>query len=680
MKRKKEPTLPQIIGTARSRNSRFQNSYASSSRTRGSLPANNANNHPAAATNNANNHPAAATNSSNNNNNNNANSSGQPPLTLSDAYQGNLLLYNFFAKYSQKVFLERNITRILSDQARLLKAENEGRKGSRRYWNRDGATRKMSEIVRRLGVVPDINDEVKFGLKVGIVREFPRTGLRPMECEITLFAIESPSSSSRHAGLSSREQDEQTKVELLTETVKIEPRTDSVDVDQQTLCLKRHFVIPLSTFAVEDGGSQRFALSGYEIRCRVRLGQGHEGVYSVENTSEDRSYETCLRLDENLICNDGLNETTVAAVNVGEADLNTDTNLDSETLQLKLNFGWNKNIDYQILKNGKKKQQQQQHNESSVTVPSKRRKQIRIDYTFHGHVKNFDEQDAHKNLYTSTVNLNNKLYVFSYQGNTYTCVICQNTTFQSLERLRFHLLHTHTYFTCSLEGYVKHKDLVKIMVEPAVEEGRRFSQPPGNNDRKFLWIRPKGLGDRAFNLEEYLKGDTTWARGVVVPEAERKLINAPGRMLRKMQIVPDLNFGAEKRRCIVPAREDGKGYVRFLTGETVAAGDDLSESDDEIDESWVLKKVDEKIEASNFSSAGREYLKLWGSHVMIEGPRSNHHLQDCLIRFCRLNKKTLKPPPLRQEFDKFVAALRVRGQIDKLLVKQCKKVLDSAEE
>ncbi|EGX43517.1 hypothetical protein AOL_s00215g253 [Orbilia oligospora ATCC 24927] len=656
MRRKREPTLAQVIG-ARSRNSGFRAGYTSSPGARVSVSV-NSNTH------------TSSSNNNNNNNNNNASSLGQPPLTLSDAYQGNLLLYNFFAKYSQKVFLERNITRILCDQARLLKAENEGRKGSRKYWNRDGRPRKMCEIVRRLGVVPEIDDEVKFGLKVEVMRELLRTGCQPKECEIKLFAIQSSSSSSRYACSKPRGQEEQTKVELLTETAEILPRPGS-GADQQTLHLKRHFVIPLSTFAIKDDGNQKFASSGYEIVCRIWLGQAGEGADLAENTSGERSYETRLRLDENLVCNDGQSETTVAAVKTGEVELDTDTDLDLETLQLKLSFGWNKSINYQILGNGKKKQRQQQHNTSNVVLMPKRRKQIRIDYTFRGHIKNFDEQDAHKH---STVNLNDKLYVFSYHGSTYTCVICQNTTFQSLDRLRFHLLHTHTYFACSSEW---HKDLVKIMVEPAVQEGKRFSQPPGNNDRKFTWIRPKGLGDRAFNLGEYLKGDTSWARGVVVPEAERKLMNAPGRMLRKMHIVPDLNFKVEKRKCIAPVRGDGKGYVRFVTRETVTAGDDVSESDDDIDENWVTTKINERIEKSSFSSAGQEFLKLWGGHVMVEGPRSSHHLHDCLIRFCRLNKKALKPTPLRQEFDKFVTALRLRGQVDRMLVKECKKVLDS---
>ncbi|KAK6351063.1 hypothetical protein TWF718_004236 [Orbilia javanica] len=668
MRRKREPireSRSQVLGTTRSQSSRFRDNSAGHPRPRATRDQPRASN---SCINNTNDYLLGINNNNNHNNN---------PLTISDAYQGNLLLYNFFAKHSQRVFLERNITRILTDQARLLKAENEGRKGSRKYWNRDGKTRKMSEIVRRLGVVPEIDDQVAFGLKIQVPREFPIVGSRPCECDVKLFALPSPSSgaSSRYLSLeSSPNQDP--SLEIWTEAVKMVSRNNLDGGSQQIFGTKKPFVIPLSAFAIDDDDGRTFAPSGYEIRCRIRLGQGDDQVDSIEDTGAEESYETCLQFDENLVCNGGLKEATVAAAKVGEAD--PDSNPASEALQLKLTMGWNKSINYQVIKRGgNKKQRQQQQHMSNAALPSKRRKQIRIDYTFRGHVKDFDEHDAHKNPYLSMVNLNNKLYAFCYQGPTYTCVICKNTTFRSLDRLRFHLLHTHTYFAYSLEGDGKHKDVVKIMVEPAVAEGRRFSRPPGNNDRKFLWIRPKGVGDRAFNLEEYLKGDTTWARGVVIPEAERKLMNAPGRMLKKMQVVPDLNFEVEKRRCVVPARQDGKGYVRFLTGEAVAAGDDLSESDDEIDESWVTTKVNEKIEASGFSAAGREFLKLWGAHVMVEGPRSNRHLHDCLIRFCRQNKKTLKSSSLRQEFDRFVVALRSRGQIDKFLVKDCKKILDS---
>ncbi|KAK6495607.1 hypothetical protein TWF481_002655 [Arthrobotrys musiformis] len=671
MRRKNEPTYPRA-GSMRSRTSGTQNTAGTRLRVSTSLLNNNNNN----TTNGY--QPRSASGNNNNNTNTAFPSNFLPPLTLPDAYRGNLLLYNFFAKYAQKVFLERNISRILNDQARLLKAENEGRRVSRRYWNRDGRTRKMSEIVRRLGVFPEFDDDIVFGVNVEVVSGLPKGWIYhdSCECEIRLFAMPSTSLGSWKASSRSRPQEKgQGWRELLrtTETVKVNvSRTDSDTTDQQVFGTERPFIIPLSSFAIEDVDGKRFASSGYEVRCRIGLGgdMGGEGGY----------YEACLRLDENLVCNDGLDKGVATTVKTGRSDLDSD----SETPKLKIGLGWNKSINYRIVKNDgekrKKKKEQQQQRMPNTNLPSKCHKQIYIDYTFRNYVKNFDGRDAHKNSYTSTVNSNNKLYVFKYQGNAYACVICQNTTFQSLDRLRFHLLHIHTYFTCSLEAYDKHKDHVKILVEPAVEEGRGFSQPLGINDRKFLWIRPKGLGDRAFNLEEYLKGDTAWARGVAVPEAERKLMNAPGRMLKKMQIVPELSFGIakkEKRRCVVAGREDGKGYVRFLTGESVVAGDEVSESGDEIDEGWVAAKVNEKIDASCFSSAGREFLKLWGGHVSVEGPRSNHHLHDCLIRFCRQNKEALKLPSLRLEFDKFMAALKLRGQVDQVLVKECKRVLDS---
>ncbi|KAK6534360.1 hypothetical protein TWF281_005683 [Arthrobotrys megalospora] len=657
MRQKKSATQRHTGGPSRSRNPLTQNLKLQNikSRARGT-----------AATGGSNNSTTTINNHSNSNFNFNFNPTTQPPLTFSDAYKGNLLLYEFLTKYSQKVFLERNITRILDDQARLLKAENEGRKGGRRYWNRDGKTRKMSEIVRRLGVVPEFDDEVKFALKVREVRGLPREwfiekSLRTCECEVRLFALSSLSLEGRPS-LRSNVQEEYTRLELLTTTEKMVSKPDPENEDERILCIKRPLVNPLPRFAVEGDEGLRLASSGYEIRCQIRPSQTDDEV------TDEASYEACLRLDENLVYDGGLNEATLATEKVGDSDPT------SETPQLKLDFGWNKRIGYQIVENEKEQRT------SNTAAPSKRRKLICIDYTFRGHVKNFDEQDSHKNSYLSTVNLNNKLYAFSYQGPTFTCVICQNTTFKSLERLRFHLLHTHMYFSCSLEEHTpgKHREHVKITVAPAVEEGKRSYRPPGNNDRRFLWIRPKGLGDRAFNMQEYLKGDTTWARGVAVPEAERKLLNAPGRILKKMQIVPDLGFTGAKRRCVAAVREDGKGYMKFQTREAVAAGDDVSESGDEIDEGWVVKRVHKRIEASEFSSAGQEFLKLWGDHIMVEGPRSNRHLHDCLIRFCRKNKKNLRSTSIRQEYDKFMTALKIRRQIDKILVKECKRILDSS--
>ncbi|KAK6361707.1 hypothetical protein TWF730_005421 [Orbilia blumenaviensis] len=671
MRQKREPVQTQPSGRSKLFRApkSARHSLANNSGRPRVIPNNNDNNNASSSTNN----PTATYESST--------TSAQPCLTVSDAYKGNIVLYDFFARYSQKVFLERNVTRVLNDQARLLKAENEGRKGGRRYWNRDGKSRKMSEIVRRLGLSLVFDDETMFGLMVEGVREVPKEWLsgkvlHRCECEIKLLALPPPPPPESHRPrpkLGPQEL-EQTDLELLTETVEIISKPDPDDEAQQIFCAAQPVVIPLRAFGIKDEGNGeedlRLAASGYEIKCQVQLRKASKRSDLVERESGE-IYETTLRFDEDLVCADGSNEGLMTATKIGRTDCGPE-----ESLQLKLKFGWNKPITHRIINNDKKQSKSRIGN-----LSTKRRKLICIDYTFHGHVKNFDEKEAHKNAYNSTVNLKDKLYVFSCQGHAFICVICKNTTFGSLERLQFHLLHAHAYFTCSVESYApgRSKEQVEILVEPAVHDGKRYHQHAGNNDRKFLWVRPKGAGDRAFNLSEYLKGDTAWARGVTIPEAERKLMNSPARMLKKMQIVPDLGAEVGKRKCTAPRREDGKGYVRFLTGRKVAEGDELSESGDDIDEDWILTEISKKIRVSDFSTAGKDFLKMWGAHVMVEGPRSNHHLHDCLIRFCRQNKKALRSPALRSEFDKFILALRTRGQLDKFLVRECKKLLDTSD-
>lgn len=191
----------------------------------------------------------------------------------------------------------------------------------------------------------------------------------------------------------------------------------------------------------------------------------------------------------------------------------------------------------------------------------------------------------------------------------YTCPFCDGREFQKLSFLHFHLITAHDLFhfrvkqrkpTNGLRSSDSNYDtLVEIYVDLSKEQfiGRASDNVP--DYRVFEWVKPT----RRFDIASLLRGDWSWLnekksllssnyRREPV-QASNAIVAAPKKVnLHEVKALPE----RRRRKYIVPQARNGVTglvFVRNRSKRFIHPGEELSESDDEVDEHWLKMKHEE---------------------------------------------------------------------------------------
>ncbi|KAL9118521.1 MAG: hypothetical protein Q9187_004933 [Circinaria calcarea] len=279
----------------------------------------------------------------------------------------------------------------------------------------------------------------------------------------------------------------------------------------------------------------------------------------------------------------------------------------------------------------------------------------------------------------------------------YFCPLCNKNEFKNLDAYHFHLINSHDLFKfkliCEATSTDTGQQHMKVEVRVDVVDSyraRAASNLP--DDREMRWERPKSL----FDIEAYLLGDESWlgnkstigrnARHVVLsgvqqPENLALRVNLkPSKSMlvepRPPASIPDLPV-PNRLRHRVPHAPSGIQYFRSTVKRALQEGEWLTESDDEIDESWLLQKHEDTIESfRDISDPEKEFIKRYDSHMLRENLSSNVHLSEAMIRFCRLNRKFLKRKDMKTEFHKKAATLILHNVIKPSIVRACMQIIN----
>ena len=283
----------------------------------------------------------------------------------------------------------------------------------------------------------------------------------------------------------------------------------------------------------------------------------------------------------------------------------------------------------------------------------------------------------------------------------YFCPLCNRLEFKNLDAYHFHLINSHDLFKfkliCEATSTDTGQQHMKVEVKVDVVDSyraRAASHLP--DDREMLWERPKSL----FDIEAYLLGDESWlgrkstigrnARHVVLSGTQQpddhptretaKSSNPIFVEPRSPNAVPDLPV-ANRLRHKVPSAPAGIQYFRSTVKRALKEGEWLTESDDEIDESWLLQKHEDTVESfRDVSDPEKEFIKRYDSHMLRENLSSNVHLSEALVRFCRLNRRFIKRKDMMIEFHKNAATLILHQVIKPSVVRACVQIIHEKEE
>jgi hypothetical protein len=190
----------------------------------------------------------------------------------------------------------------------------------------------------------------------------------------------------------------------------------------------------------------------------------------------------------------------------------------------------------------------------------------------------------------------------------YTCPFCDGREFPNCRFLHFHFITAHALFdfkvkekkpTSGLRG--GNQDAFNIYVEVFVDLHKDVVVNRASNDlpdpRNFQWVKPK----KYFVLTQLLKGNWSWLnerKGV--PLQSRRATSQDNPELqgpRKIDLKNVLEIPSRRRkRYKVPEPRNGVEGLVFIRNKSkrfVHPGEELSESDDEVDEDWLKMKHDE---------------------------------------------------------------------------------------
>ncbi|KAI9699402.1 MAG: hypothetical protein M1836_003013 [Candelina mexicana] len=270
----------------------------------------------------------------------------------------------------------------------------------------------------------------------------------------------------------------------------------------------------------------------------------------------------------------------------------------------------------------------------------------------------------------------------------YLCPLCRNRDFGCLYLLNFHLLACHSLFKFNVKkNEIRRLTGVEVDVTIEADVADQYFERASNHvkdERDFIWVRP----DEPFDLSEYLAGDERWVGGSdlrsIAPGSFRTLKTsastivsaaAPSTRTPGALDVPDLP-PPKRKRHVVPPAPAGIAYFRTTAKRRLVEGEAVSESDDEVDDTWLYHKHDEIIDDfTDITLPEKKFVKRYDEHMLRERLNGNAYLPDALVRFCRANGGWLAKPDMKIEFWKLAAKLRLQGTLDDSVILNCQKLI-----
>ncbi|KAK9458556.1 uncharacterized protein V1516DRAFT_133817 [Lipomyces oligophaga] len=299
--------------------------------------------------------------------------------------------------------------------------------------------------------------------------------------------------------------------------------------------------------------------------------------------------------------------------------------------------------------------------------------------------------------------LDGKFKTFTLSG--FGCPWCDNRDYVTSDRLHFHFVTCHDLFSFRVDMRFPHLMDVYISLTGDFVYERVTAKVP--DMRLMQWMRPKRL---KFRLSSFLRGDMTWLqRGASLLSMQMPTIssavgdsqikgNGGGRVVAglaqnrglddnlKLSLTPASNMYdvdtipelPKRVRRIFPVPECEVPLYTTKSKRRLEQDEEMSESEDEIDESWLVYKHEETIDDfEDVTENEKKFIKLWDRHIFQERPSSNKHLSDSLLRFCRTNRLILSQKTLLTEFWKHCLNLVDSGIIEPACFYACMKYLQN---
>jgi VEFS-Box of polycomb protein len=278
------------------------------------------------------------------------------------------------------------------------------------------------------------------------------------------------------------------------------------------------------------------------------------------------------------------------------------------------------------------------------------------------------------------------------------CPICHVHEFSDLKRLQFHFSNNHDKYKFGLEKEergLETNDLKCVVFRVEVAE---IVRPRAANhikdEREFSWQKPV----RPFDIDSYISGDQTWVgalprRRGAVPQPPPFQVKTSSTLTDTTETagqrsvswsatqVPEIPLPKRKKFHVPIAKTTERTlFYRSINHRSMDTGEALSETDDDIDDEWLIKRQHDAVaETERFTQAERKFRQKWNAHVMAEGCPSARYVSDVLARFVRRNADWLGDADdemdMISQFGELTSMLAERSLVSASVVKDCHLIL-----
>jgi hypothetical protein len=256
--------------------------------------------------------------------------------------------------------------------------------------------------------------------------------------------------------------------------------------------------------------------------------------------------------------------------------------------------------------------------------------------------------------------------------------------FPSFDRLHTHVMMWHDHFQPRVEvtgynhtgeapGVTTQQYTIHISLSGTLTE--KATQPKYSGDEDH-WIAP----ERPFDEKAYLRGEDTWTGHVrKVERAERPHISGakkqpstgpgttkPRPALSDINDLPDL----PKTKWPLPKVPRVRFY-RTKSKRPFEPDENISESDESVDESWLQAQKRDDMSSLPISAGGKEFYQDWNVAATEDGFPADLFTRECLVRFARKHRGKMWDDEYYAEFLTTVNRLYALKLIDDEVQSYC---------
>jgi hypothetical protein len=284
-------------------------------------------------------------------------------------------------------------------------------------------------------------------------------------------------------------------------------------------------------------------------------------------------------------------------------------------------------------------------------------------------------------------------FVYGDKAVTYNKIVCPHCLDRrkqaDIDALRLHLDAWHDHLTYRV---VHHEvDVTGVQhwkFECEVENYKTDQRASDRAEEPFdvLVIPPKVPFNRRAYLDE---GNDEYQRAA---KLEKSVKSTSGRSVRTSTTVAkpttrrkppsevQARIVAPKKKYRVPKAPNGIHFFRLVSKRPLHEGEYVSESDDDVDETWVQqRKAAEKKKHTAWSEARRTFVTSFDLFMYEEGVNSDVHAEAALIRFARCKAPWIWQNQIWAEFEAKIQELRDDDIISQAAYSACVDIVRQAE-